>query len=786
MADQPICPCNGAPSQLAIFNLPGRDRLDYRIGDFVSFRHALLRSVIDPPLGPESELGSWKPDTGGDFGVQMLEWWAYLADILAFYNERIANETYLRTATLPESVRRLVRTIGYRPRPGIAARGTLVALAGGHRALTLPRGFSLDSKPGPGQRPQTFELDADTVIAPANTVAARPTTFPLSPATTALYVAGSNLPVAVGEVLLMRRAGDPSVYILDITAKQIDPTAASPRTRLTFTTNNVLPVAAAASELELLRSTQTAAVSTLDGSALSGSTIHLASLSRDLHAGDYVVLTAFDQALKPLRRITAISDALWYANHLASGPGDAPAAPEIPIAIPHSVLTLDSEVPSGWSNDKTTVRFLWRSAGTLLDQPVMTFTGAPPATLSAQAPATFPADAGLPVVISDSIGQGMAAFGSPGNGGAILAASGFGPQPVTLKPPLTVHYNLLAVSRGKTVLNEILGSGDAGIAGQQFVLKKGPLTYIAKGDSYASTLAVSVNGRRWQEAKSFYRQPPDAEIFVTREDEQQNTRVLFGDGVNGARLPTGIDNVLATYRYGSGASSPRAGEITVINKPYPNLKAVQNPVAVGSGADPDPPNQIRRLAPATIMTFGRAVSANDYEVIAARAPGVTRARAVWSFDAIEQRAAVKIYVTGDAGAEKSARDAIAVTGDPHRHVVVTAAAQLPVLLGLPVRIDGRFQLDDVKAALRQALLDEERGLFGTRRLGIGQAVFDSEIAAACHACEGVVALRHVLFIVGWSSGSAFDTAARHVPGEGAVFALDAEHLFICPEVADAG
>ena len=27
--------------------------------------------------------------------VQMVEWWAYLADILTFYNERIANEAYL-------------------------------------------------------------------------------------------------------------------------------------------------------------------------------------------------------------------------------------------------------------------------------------------------------------------------------------------------------------------------------------------------------------------------------------------------------------------------------------------------------------------------------------------------------------------------------------------------------------------------------------------------------------------------------------------------------------------
>ena len=35
----------------------------------------------------------------GDLGLQVLEWWAYLGDILTFYNERIANEGYLRTAT---------------------------------------------------------------------------------------------------------------------------------------------------------------------------------------------------------------------------------------------------------------------------------------------------------------------------------------------------------------------------------------------------------------------------------------------------------------------------------------------------------------------------------------------------------------------------------------------------------------------------------------------------------------------------------------------------------------
>ena len=58
----------------------------------------------------------------------MVEWWAYLADILTFYNERIANEAYLGTAQLPESVNHLVQLLGYRPQPALGRKGQLAAL----------------------------------------------------------------------------------------------------------------------------------------------------------------------------------------------------------------------------------------------------------------------------------------------------------------------------------------------------------------------------------------------------------------------------------------------------------------------------------------------------------------------------------------------------------------------------------------------------------------------------------------------------------------------------------
>ncbi len=100
-ATDSICPCGAFAHPSVIFNPPGRDVIAYRVGNYASFRHALLQSSPD-----EAELSSsvgnvtsqiWRPSGHGDLAAQMVEWWAYLADILTFYNERAATQAYLRT-----------------------------------------------------------------------------------------------------------------------------------------------------------------------------------------------------------------------------------------------------------------------------------------------------------------------------------------------------------------------------------------------------------------------------------------------------------------------------------------------------------------------------------------------------------------------------------------------------------------------------------------------------------------------------------------------------------------
>ena len=337
--------------------------------------------------------------------------------------------------------------------------------------------------------------------------------------------------------------------------------------------------------------------------------------------------------------------------------------------------------------------------------------------------------------------------------------------------------NLLAVTRGKTVANEVLGNGDATNPAQDFQLSQSPVTYLQQGATYASTIQLTVNSLPWTEVASFYGQAATATVFVTREDNSGATHVMFGDGVNGARLPTGVNNVVATYRVGAGAASPPAGKLTVIAKPYPGLRSVLNPVAVIGGADADPPDQIRRYAPRSVLTFGRAVSVFDYQALAAQTPGVTRATAVWTWNDARQRALVTVYVGDDPGARTAANTALAAAGDPNRPVLVVQASQVAVALTITLLTVPGMDATLIAAAVATALTDTEVGLFGSWNMGVGQRLFDSQIEAAVLGVSGAVAMT----ILSVEADGAASVGPLHDPGEGGYFTLDPADINLTTE-----
>ena len=116
--------------------------------------------------------------------------------------------------------------------------------------------------------------------------------------------------------------------------------------------------------------------------------------------------------------------------------------------------------------------------------------------------------------------------------------------------------NSLRATHGQSIApDEILGDGNASVPFQRFTLRQSPLTYLASSSQVRgeSTLSILINGQQWSEVESLFAQRHDAHVYVLRQDDDGKTTVQFGDGVTGARLPSGRGNVKAKYRYGSAS-----------------------------------------------------------------------------------------------------------------------------------------------------------------------------------------------------------------------------------------
>jgi len=111
----------------------------------------LARSEV---LYPLHRLTTRSP---GDPSIALLDSWATVADVLTFYQERIASESYLRTATERRSILELARLVGYRLRPGVAASVYLAFTVADGFSGDIPAGTRAQSIPGAGELPQFFE-----------------------------------------------------------------------------------------------------------------------------------------------------------------------------------------------------------------------------------------------------------------------------------------------------------------------------------------------------------------------------------------------------------------------------------------------------------------------------------------------------------------------------------------------------------------------------------------------------------------------------------------------------
>jgi hypothetical protein len=107
--------------------------VDYTSKDYYVLRDELIARVQD-------RIPEWTASDPSDFGVALVEAFAYMGDLISYYIDRNANESLITTATQRDSVINIAQTYGYIPAGYRQAFTSLTISNTSASAVTIPAG----------------------------------------------------------------------------------------------------------------------------------------------------------------------------------------------------------------------------------------------------------------------------------------------------------------------------------------------------------------------------------------------------------------------------------------------------------------------------------------------------------------------------------------------------------------------------------------------------------------------------------------------------------------------
>jgi len=322
--------------------------------------------------------------------------------------------------------------------------------------------------------------------------------------------------------------------------------------------------------------------------------------------------------------------------------------------------------------------------------------------------------------------------------------------------------NVADASHGETIRDEILGDGDASQAFQRFALAKKPVTVLASPTSgaSASSLQLFVNGEAWTEVPTLYHSAEADHVYLARIADDGTTTVEFGDGVHGARPATGRQNIVATYRQGSGiAGRVRAQSLRTVLDRATGVKSATNPLPGEGGSDAETLDNARTSAPGSVRTFGRAVSLLDFEDAGLTDREVAKARAEWVWAG--HRRVVHLTIAGEGGATftQTGLDRIAarfnLERDPNNVLLIDNYVPVGITVAATLTVDATHRTADVLVNANTAVVQA----FAFEQRAFGEPVYLSEMYAILQHVTGVAGVD--IDILDLKSA---DTAVRHEHG----------------------
>ncbi|AFL88424.1 hypothetical protein Terro_2519 [Terriglobus roseus DSM 18391] len=852
MSDCTCCTGIAVVAPGTIENPQGLSTIPYRVGIHGQFFASMLA---------ENNTSGLRTRETDDFTVAVMDAAAVLCDVLSFYQESFANEHYLRTSKERQSLVGMGQLLGYQLAAGRAASTYLAftlespvvppapaiaglppgpyptpgAVEGVPASVSIPIGTKVQSVPGPGESPQTFEtVEALTAQPEWNSIPLRPTA-PFSAAATAfsaVTLQGFVGNIKPGDFVLLHQ--DPSAPIVQQVLK-VDTQTVAGQTTLTldgatnpgatlgslqpppvsnppddFTESYILSAVRGRKwnqpEFEAIISNRrwdTArlqqAIRNAQAKDTSGVTVSVMSSAAALfgHNADLSgsssleTLAELSISKKLVKSVVTHTSSDGHLSQQNAGAGQLYLDVPNPAAVPGRWIMLDA--PSlrvvtqisgaidlsvdvfGPAARTTRVTLKNPPAQNVLDSfslrstrvflEAATFAVAAPSMTATSGNADAGGDtlrldgpylglvAGRDIVVMGELTPlpGQTAFEQRTIAGVTLED---GYTVLKLSNPLTNRFawssvrvlaNVAASTHGESLPAETLGAGDATKVFQRFALKQGPLTWVSASvpAGILPAITVRVNGVAWTRVDNLFACRPQDRVYMLQTTSEGTTWVCFGDGVNGARLPSGAENITADYRRGIGeGGNLKAGQLSLaLSRPL-GLSSVVNPVAATGGGAPETLEESRISMPYPIKTLGRIVTLPDYEDFARASAGIAKAQAAWVWDG--HRRVAMVTIAGPNGAVippgtpaySDLLSAIQSAGDERVASALTAYRPVFFDVDASIIVDPAYVSDSVLTAVKAAL----QSAFSFTVRAFGQPVYLSEVIAVMQSVAGVIAV----------------------------------------------
>jgi hypothetical protein len=777
-----------------IKNRSGLTQIDYRIGAYGDIREFLFRRLDRDPI-----LAAWTHREADDPGIALLEGAAILGDILTFYQNLYANEAYLRTANWRDSIGDLVRLLGYHLSPGIGGKATLAFGVKGTTPVLIPANFPVKAQLVGSDKSIDFETIRAYTAEPALSQFSlyRPFVHP--------NITNGRNTFAVQTTTLTQNKleleqGDRLMLVKDPTDSQ--------------TSRQIVVIAEVKENLDL---TEITIEGSWQGGEVNSDRMTAYKLGRSFRYFGYNAPPTEPVVIadKLVQRSVIFSETVNPLINSPTFPLDRPVEDISAGAILLINLQLSAN-SSGVGDTYFFERHITKVAAGSMTKGAVTG-GTTVIEINAEIGTTtlghtdirsveFQEVMGQPLAItsvreaSSTINNNQLFYYGDGliyqklADRSIQLVKGLEVEQVTvgiddesiepidiitlrsltIKPALQklkltdfplddsskvkVYGNLIATNQGKTEPPIVLGNGDSRQAFQTFKLPKAPLTYFnAKSETPPEVpeLQIYVNDRLWKRFPSLFDRPPTTEIYIVREDSNGESWVQFGDGKTGARLPSGLNNIIATQRTGIGAYGALKPDTTVQGGKLDRLDKIWLSDIATGGEQPETGANAKAAAPGKIQSLGRLVSLQDFEQETLAIQGVSKAAAIW--EPIQNAPMVVLTVLMERGREQEIQEVRQILNTYNRcrgaqrfPIYVRPGKLRYVYLDVTIGIDPTFRPELVKRDIQIAIgifgeegngIDGTAGLFGLRHRQFGEPEYETRIAATIQNVGGVVWVR---------------------------------------------